>query len=86
MRKAADLGLDGFLYIPFAQAATREDLTEHHRLATIYAPLNWIDRTLFGGAGPTQGIMWALTNKWHLSQRLNLWFATFKPSPQLRHG
>ena len=64
MRESRPQGcLDGFLYIPFEEASAKEDLTAHHRLATFYAPLNWIDREVFGGGSPILGIMWRLADE-----------------------
>jgi hypothetical protein len=61
MREAARYGIAGFLYVPFEEAADREDLSRHYALMTFYAPLNWLDRILFGAPGPTSGIMWRLS-------------------------
>ena len=60
MREAKEFELEGFLYVPFDEAAATEDLTKHHQLASFYAPLNWIDRTIFGADGPTKGILWRI--------------------------
>jgi hypothetical protein len=53
MREAAEFGIPGFLYVPFREAAATEDLSRHHALAVVYAPLNWLDRRIFGAPGPT---------------------------------
>ena len=61
MREAADLGIDGFLYVPSGEAAASEDLTRHYALATFYSPLNWIDRAISGAPSPWISIMWRLS-------------------------
>lgn len=61
MREAAKLELEGFLYMPYEDAAATHDLTRHHCLAIIFAPANWVDRVLFGGSGPIDGIRWGLS-------------------------
>jgi hypothetical protein len=61
MREAQEFGIAGFLYVPFAEAAASEDLTRHYALATFYAPLNWIDRAIFGAPSPYVCIMWRLS-------------------------
>ncbi len=54
-------GPPGFLYVPFEDAAAEEDLSRHYALATFYAPLNWLDRNLFGTkADPNISFMWRL--------------------------
>jgi hypothetical protein len=57
MREAAEYGMPGFLYVPFQEASAVEDLSRHHALAAVYAPLNWLDRCIFGAPGPTTCIM-----------------------------
>ncbi|GEM_PF-6368668 len=52
MAEAEDVGLDGFLYVPFDAAAATEDLTRQHALAKLYAPLNWFDRQLMDSDVP----------------------------------
>jgi hypothetical protein len=59
--EAQDFGLAGFLYVPYQEAAKTEDLSRHHQLAKLYAPLNWLDQLVFGGDGPTQGVTWRLS-------------------------
>jgi hypothetical protein len=61
MHEAPEFGIDGFLYVPFAEAAASEDLTRHYALATFYAPVNWIDRAIFGAPGPCLSIRWRLS-------------------------
>jgi hypothetical protein len=61
MHEAREFGIPGPLYVPFAEAAESEDLTRHYALATFYAPLNWIDRAIFGAPSPRISIMWRLS-------------------------
>jgi hypothetical protein len=62
IREAADYGIDGFLYGPAAEAVARQDYPPwHHALTLGYAPLNWLDRKLFGAPSPASGIMWRLS-------------------------
>jgi len=61
MHEAQDVGLPGFLYVPFAEAAKSEDLTLHYALALFFEPLNRIDRALFGVPSPWLSIMWRLS-------------------------
>jgi hypothetical protein len=61
LREAQFYGMEGFLYVPFAEAQATEDLSRHYALSTFYAPVNWIDRTFLGGPGPTLCIMWRVT-------------------------
>lgn len=60
MQEANRMGLSGFLYVPFSEAAASQDLTKHRRHAVIYAPLNALDQAWFKSKGPVQGIMWRL--------------------------
>ncbi len=61
LAEARDLGMDGFLYVPCNEAAKTEDLSRHHLLAMLYAPLNWLDQEVFRGDAPIRGIMWRLS-------------------------
>jgi hypothetical protein len=61
MHEAREVGLTGFLYVPFAEAAASEDLTWHYALATSYTPLNRIDRAISGTPSPWISIMWRLS-------------------------
>jgi hypothetical protein len=58
--EAQSRGLPGFLYVPFEEAAATQDLSKHHRLAVFYAPINFLDRSLFPSHSPVDGIMWRL--------------------------
>ncbi len=61
MREAAEYGIPGFLYVPVREAAATEDLGRHYELATLYAPLNWVDRAIFETPSPVICIMWRLS-------------------------
>jgi hypothetical protein len=61
MNEAATYGMDGFLYVPAADVFATENLSGHHSRCRIYAPLNWLDRTMFGGPTPVTGIMFRLS-------------------------
>jgi hypothetical protein len=54
-------GLDGFLYVPFEEAAATEDLSRHHFLRILYTPANRIDQAIFDGPAPVSGILWRLS-------------------------
>ena len=61
MREAKAMNMRGFLYVPVKDALTTQDLTRHHRLAQFYAPVNWLDREVFGADGPTVCILFGLS-------------------------
>ncbi|WP_169978758.1 hypothetical protein [Tautonia rosea] len=61
LQEAEIYGIEGFLYVPFEEAAASEDLSRHYALKAIYTPANWIDRTIFGGPYPTLCIIWRLS-------------------------
>lgn len=61
MREAKVSKMPGFLYVPLDEAAATEDLSEHYRRTTFYAPLNWLDVELFGGERPIGNVIWRLT-------------------------
>ncbi len=61
MREAERYGMKGFLYISVKEACEKKDLSRHHALAVLYTPLNWVDRTLLGAAGPGCGFTWGLS-------------------------
>jgi hypothetical protein len=63
MREAHNLRLDGFLYVPWQDAADTQDLSRHQRLALFYAPLNVIDRSFFKGERPVRSITWELSEQ-----------------------
>lgn len=58
--KREGMDMEGFLYVSIEEAAATEDLSQHHRRARFYAPLNFVDRALFGGDWPIRGILWRL--------------------------
>jgi hypothetical protein len=53
MREAAELQVPGFLYVSLREVTETEDLSRQYALAVLYAPLNWLDRHIFGSPGPT---------------------------------
>jgi hypothetical protein len=59
MREAEEFGLEGFLYIPFKEAAAKRDLNRHHWFAWFFAPANFIDQSALGVPGPTISITWS---------------------------
>lgn len=61
MREAVDYGIPGFLYVPVEEAAKHEDLSWHYALMIFYAPLNCLDRSLFGAPAPAICVMWRLS-------------------------
>jgi hypothetical protein len=61
MREAKEYNMKGFLYVPANEVFETGDLSEHDFRMRLYAPLNWLDRTLFGGDGPVGGITWGLS-------------------------
>jgi hypothetical protein len=61
MREARMYHFNGFLYVPMEEVLETEDLSQHYRRATFYAPVNWVDRTFFGGDGPVQSILFGLS-------------------------
>jgi hypothetical protein len=61
MEEAKAYHMKGFLYVPADEAFTRRDLSQHYFLMRLYAPLNWLDQTLFGSDGPVRGITWRLS-------------------------
>ncbi len=61
LREAKGYGMAGFLYVPCEEAFQSRDLSRHYRLATFYAPANWVDVVVFNGEGPVRGITWGLS-------------------------
>jgi hypothetical protein len=61
MNEARELELEGFLYVPWQEVDATHNLSRHHQLSVLYAPLNWIDQKLFDGPSPTKGITWELS-------------------------
>jgi hypothetical protein len=61
VREARIFHMAGFLYVPAEEAFASKDLSSHYFRMGLYAPLNWVDRTLFGGMGPVRGITWGLS-------------------------
>jgi len=63
LREAKAQGMEGFLYVPIAEAFATKDLSKHYFRARIYAPLNWVDQKVFGGEGPIGCILWELSKR-----------------------
>jgi hypothetical protein len=61
MQQARLYGMKGFLYEPAEEVFAKQDLSRHHTLARLYAPLNWLDQTLLGADGPVAGFTWGLS-------------------------
>ena len=61
MREARAYNMVGFLYVPADEVFATRDLSRHDFLMQLYAPLNWLDRTLFGGGAPVRGITWGFS-------------------------
>ena len=62
LAEAPTYGLDdAFLYVPAHEVFATEDLSGHYFRCRIFAPLNWLDRHLFGGPHPIGGIMFRLS-------------------------
>jgi len=61
MREAAQYNSEWFLYVPAEEVFATEDLTQHHLRAWFFAPVNWIDRHLFGGPWPVGDISFRLS-------------------------
>jgi len=60
--EAAAQGMPGFYYVSldrYYHSPTGREV--HHRLLLLYAPLNWIDTTLFGGLPAARGGVEKLT-------------------------
>jgi len=64
MREAEKSGLKFFFYVPLDDPALRRnDLRKQGQLVTLFSPLNWIDRTFFGGTHPCTGVTLTLAGK-----------------------
>ena len=59
--EAAEYGMEGFLYVPADQVFATKDLSQHYFFCKVYAPINWVDRALFGGPDPVRGITFDLS-------------------------
>jgi hypothetical protein len=71
MRQAETWGLKYFFYVPLGDPDLRKnDLTRQNRFVSFYAPLNWIDRTFFGGTQPCTGMDLSLAGKPEQGQSL----------------
>src|SRR5262245_42615812 len=64
MQEAGDYGLAGFLYVPYMETATAQQIpSRHFWLTTFYAPLNRADRCWYKAEGPVDCIMWRLSGE-----------------------
>jgi hypothetical protein len=64
MREAQMSGLKFYFYVPLEEvAASRGNVPRHYRLVEVYRPINWIDRTFFGGSHPCTGVTWSLSGR-----------------------
>src|SRR5262245_49542230 len=62
MQEAKKYNMCGCLYVPLDELiAARGDVSRHHALAEFCAPLNAIDRNLFGAPGPIRDIFLGLS-------------------------
>ncbi len=61
MEEAKLCSMRGFLYVPVAEACAKQDLSEHYFRMRLYAPLNWLDHTLFGSDEPGRCLLWGLS-------------------------
>jgi hypothetical protein len=61
MQEARRYNMRGFLYVPADEVFKTHDLSRHAFRMRLYAPLNWVDRTLFKGDGPAGGFTWGLS-------------------------
>jgi hypothetical protein len=62
LRQAADYGYEGFLYVRMEEASAARDLSRHYAWATFYEPLNFVDRSVFGGPTHWVSFMWGLSD------------------------
>ena len=51
---------EGMLYDSVENLEKSHDLSTHHFRSRIFAPLNTVDRLMFGGKAPIRGIMFDL--------------------------
>ena len=61
LAEAREVDAEGFFYVPMDDVFASQDLSEHYRRAWFFAPVNWIDRHLFGGPAPAVEPTWKLT-------------------------
>ena len=74
MREAEEINLEGFFYIPIADAAAGHD-RRHYWLMLFFAPANWVDQKAFGAPGPASGVLWGLS-QWHRPEIAERYVAT----------
>ena len=61
MEEAKVYHMRGFLYAPAAEVFAKQDLSVHYFRMQLYAPLSWLDHTLFGADEPVRCILWGLS-------------------------
>jgi hypothetical protein len=62
MREAKQYNMKGFYYESVEEVVAKGgDLSRHEALMRLYAPLNWLDRKLFGRMGPGGGMTLGLS-------------------------
>jgi hypothetical protein len=61
VEEARRYGMTGFLYVPCEEVFQSHDLSKHRRLATFYAPANYVDQLIFHGDGPVRSMSWGLS-------------------------
>lgn len=61
IREAKQYQMRGFLYVPLEEVLKTQDLNRHYGFVQFYAPVNWIDREVFGTEGPTSCILFGLS-------------------------
>jgi hypothetical protein len=63
MQEAKQYNMRGFLYVPAGEVFETQDLSGHYFRMRLYAPVNWLDRTLFGSEGPVVCILFGLSKQ-----------------------
>jgi hypothetical protein len=63
MREAKAYGMSGFFYAPAEEVIQTRDLSQHYARARLFAPLNCVDRFLFGAQGPVRCVLWGLSKQ-----------------------
>ena len=61
LEEASTYGMEGFLYVPVDEVMASEDLSSHYRWCMFFAPANWVDRHIFGGAHPVTDILFHIS-------------------------
>ena len=62
MREAAAMHMEGcFFYTRLDEIPDKKNLAVHFFCVPLFAPINWIDRTFFGGPSPPMCVMFDLS-------------------------